>query len=85
MFPRVTSVKAMPGYRLEITFTSGEVGVYDCSPLLTFGVFSEFQDEAYFRLAHVVNGTVAWPNGQDICPDTLYVESRRTKPAGCTG
>ena len=85
MLPRVTSVKAMPGYRLEIAFTGGEVGVYDCRPLLTFGIFGELKDDAYFRQAYVVNGTVAWPNGQDICPDTLYAESRRTKPAGCTG
>ncbi len=85
MFPRVTSVKAMPEYRLELTFTSGEVGIYDCRPLLSFGVFVEFRDEAYFRQARVVNGTVAWPNGQDICPDTLYMDSRRTKPANCMG
>ena len=75
MLPRVKAVKAKPGYQLEITFTTGEVGCYDCSPLLDFGVFSEFKDEGYFRQAQVVNGTVAWPHEQDICPDTLYLDA----------
>ncbi|HUU22658.1 MAG TPA: DUF2442 domain-containing protein [Phycisphaerae bacterium] len=81
MLPRVKAVKAKPHYQLEITFTSGEVGVYDCRPLLTFGVFAELKDVEYFRQVRVVTGTVAWPHEQDICPDTLYLDSRRTAPA----
>ena len=77
MLPRIKTVQAMPGYRLDLVFTSGEIGSYDCRPLLNFGVFAELQDEAYFRSVQVVNGTVAWPHEQDICPDTLYLDSRR--------
>jgi hypothetical protein len=78
MLPRVKTVQAKPGHQLEITFTSGEVGVYDCRPLLGFGVFRELADETYFRQVNVVNGTVAWPHEQDICPDTLYLDCRRS-------
>ena len=77
MLPRIKSVQAKPGHQLDLVFTSGETGSYDCRPLLNFGVFTELQDEAYFRSAQVVNGTVAWPHEQDICPDTLYLDSRR--------
>lgn len=77
MLPRVKEVHAKPGHKLELAFTSGEVGVYDCPPLLKFGVFGELRDEAYFRQVQVVNGTVAWPHEQDICPDTLYLDSDR--------
>ncbi|HUS91809.1 MAG TPA: DUF2442 domain-containing protein [Phycisphaerae bacterium] len=84
MLPRVKAVRARPEFQLGITFTSGEVGVYDCRPLLTFGVFVELKDEGYFRQVHVVNGTVAWPHGQDICPDTLYLDSRRSEPVDTT-
>lgn len=77
MLPRVKSVTPKAGYQLELAFTSGEIGLYDCKPLLNFGVFGELKDEAYFRTVHVVNGTVAWPHEQDICPDTLYLDSRR--------
>jgi hypothetical protein len=77
MNPRVAAVTPTDDYKLEITFTNGEVGLFDCSPLLDFGVFKEFQDIDYFKRAFVEGGTVAWPNEQDICPDTLYAESTK--------
>ena len=80
MNPRVKSVIPRDGYRLSITFTNGERGVYDCSHLLDFGVFRELRDQGYFRQAKAVHGTVAWPHDQDICPDTLYEDSSREQP-----
>jgi hypothetical protein len=85
MLPRVKVVTAKPDYQLEITFTNGEVGIYDCRPLLNFGVFVELKDAAYFRQVQAVNGTVAWPHEQDICPDTLYLDSRRPEHVNMTG
>jgi hypothetical protein len=79
MNPRVTNVRAKAGYRLEITFSNGEVGIYDCQPLLGFGVFKELKDESYFRQARAADGTIVWPNEQDICPDTLYLDSAKPK------
>ena len=29
----------------------------------------------YFRRATVLHSTVTWPHDQDICPDTLYLDS----------
>jgi len=75
--PRVRAVLPKQDYQLEITFSNGEIGVFDCAPLLGFGVFVELQDISYFKQARVEGGTVVWPHEQDICPDTLYEESRR--------
>jgi hypothetical protein len=75
MNPRVKDVCASSDHKLRLTFTNGETGVYDCSGLLNFGVFKELADIRYFAQAKVVDGTVAWPHEQDICPDTLYLES----------
>ncbi len=77
MNPRVKSVVAISGYRLQIGFDNGEEGVYDCSSLLDFGVFRELKDEGYFKQVKVSDGTVVWPHEQDICPDTLYLDSRK--------
>ena len=77
MSPRVKSVIATDDYRLILTFTNGAVGTFD---FLEFGVFREFQNVAYFLSASVVDGTVAWPNEEDICPDTLYEDSLRKSP-----
>jgi hypothetical protein len=79
MNPRVKAVKARDSYKLEILFSSGEVGIYDCTPLLDFGVFTELKDKIYFQQARVASGTVVWPHEQDICPDTLYLDSIKIK------
>lgn len=85
MNPRVTHVTVGNGYELEITFSNGEVRRFDCAPLLDHGVFRELADMDYFRMARAAHGTVIWPNGQDICPDTLYEGSApmlgRAQPA----
>ena len=77
MNPRVRDVVPRADYKLEITFSNGEVGIFDCAHLLNFGVFSELKDAGYFRRVRVEHGTVAWPNEQDICPDTLYLNSTK--------
>jgi hypothetical protein len=77
MNPRVRVVIATDDHRLWLTFTSGEVGIYDCTPLLNFGVFKEFVDIGYFKRVRAENGTVVWPHEQDICPDTLYEDSTK--------
>ncbi len=77
MNPRVKDVKPLADYRLKVKFTNGEIGTYDCRPLLDFGVFRELEDKTYFRKVRVEGGTVVWPHEQDICPDTLYLDSEK--------
>ena len=77
MNPRVEAVVPQNDYKLEITFTNGEVGIFDCAHLLSFGVFKELQDVDYFRQVRAEGGTVVWPHEQDICPDTIYEDSQR--------
>jgi hypothetical protein len=75
MNPRITAVQSMPDHQLLLQFSNGETGTYNCKHLLKFGIFSELQDENYFSKARAEHGTVVWPNDQDICPDTLYLDS----------
>jgi hypothetical protein len=76
MNPRVKEVVPQNDYKLLITFRNGEKKCYDCKPLLDFGVFQEFKDLGYFLMAKAKHGTVVCPHEQDICPDTLYLESK---------
>ena len=73
--PRVSKVTVLERKRLRLRFEDGEERIYDCSGLLDFGVFRELRDETYFRQARVLHGSVVWPHEQDICPDSLYVDS----------
>ena len=79
MNPRVKQVSASNNYKLALVFTNGEHGIYDCSNLLEFGVFKKLKNKNYFNQASVIDGTVVWPHDQDICPDTLYLDSLKEK------
>jgi hypothetical protein len=79
MNPRLKTVTARDDYTLQLVFKNDDKGVYDCSGLLGFGVFEELRDINYFKQASVAFGTVVWPNGQDICPDTLYLTATGKK------
>jgi hypothetical protein len=75
MNPRVKEASATTDYQIELLFTNGERRVYDCRPLLDFGVFRELRDLAYFKKVKVSGETISWPHEQDICPDMLYLDS----------
>jgi hypothetical protein len=75
MNPRVTKVKPIINFQLELTFSNGEEKVLDMKPYLKTGRFSELQNEALFASVTCSLGTIQWQNGLDLCPDTLYEES----------
>ena len=73
---KVTEVKALDNYQLELSFNTGERRVFDVGPYLNKGIFTELRDPSYFRSVRLAFGSVAWPNEQDFGPESLYVESR---------
>lgn len=72
---KVISAQALEGYRLRLTFNDGSVRLFDATPYLKMGIFTELQDPNYFRDFKIAFGTVQWPNEQDFAPETLYSES----------
>jgi hypothetical protein len=75
MNPRVSKVCLLDNYKLRIEFKNGEQKVFDVSPYLKIGVFRELANKELFNTAKENLGSVTWQNGQDLCPDTLYLES----------
>ena len=77
--PRVVSVEVLQGARVRLRFKDGTVGDVDLSHLPSEGpVFERLGDPAYFRRVRVSRtlGTMVWPNGADVAPETLYAEAR---------
>lgn len=72
MNPEVVKAEAIADYRLRLEFANGEVRVFDVSPYLDKGIFTELKDDAYFKRVRVAFGAVEWPNEQDFSKDTLY-------------
>jgi len=65
---------------LEITFSNGKVGVFDCAHLFDFGVFKELRNLDYFRPVRAEGVTAVWLHEKDICPNTLYEDSLKPMP-----
>jgi hypothetical protein len=74
--PRITAVRPLTDFRVELTFSGGVRATLDLRGdiLGHGGVFAEIEDPEFFRLVRVDAdaGTIAWPNGVDLCPDVLY-------------
>lgn len=76
MNPRVKNVIPNNDYTLTITFTNNEVKVFDVKPYLGIGIFKELKEKSLFNSVKPFLGSIQWLNGQDFCPDTLYMESK---------
>ena len=75
MNPRVKNVIPNSDFTLKIEFTNGEIKVFDVKPFLNIGIFKELSDYNKFQNVKPVLGSIQWSGGQDLCPDTLYLES----------
>ena len=76
MLPRVSCVRYIGGYRLELSFTDGLTREIDFESRIIGrgGVFGPLADLEFFRQVQLDSeaGTIVWPNGVDFCPDVLY-------------
>lgn len=70
----VESVEVLEFPKLTVTFNTHEKKIFDVTPYLDKGIFTELQNRDYFKQVKAINGTIEWPNGQDFCPDTLYIK-----------
>lgn len=84
MNPKVIAVHPNPDYTLTLTFTSGEIRSFDVKPYLGIGIFQELQDKGLFNSVRPFLGSIQWKNGQDFCPDTLFLDSVAVKEFSTT-
>jgi hypothetical protein len=76
MNPRVKEVYPLENYQLRLVFTNGEEKIFDTKPYLNNGVFQQLKDPKEFKSVRPFMGSILWNNDIDLCPDTLYLESK---------
>jgi hypothetical protein len=78
---RISKVKVLPGYRLELEFDDGVSGTVDLSEAVGKGVFALWQDPLAFDQVRIgSSGELVWADRIDLCPDALYLKVTGKKP-----
>ena len=74
----VIEARIIKDYTVELVFDDLKRGIVDLRKCLGRGIFKELLDQKKFHQMKVNAelGTICWPNGADIAPDTLYLEAR---------
>lgn len=77
--PMLIEAQVLNGYTVHVRFEDGTIADVDLSYLLDYGgVFAPLRDPAYFAKLRADSeaGTIVWPNGADISPETLYAHAQ---------
>lgn len=78
---KVSKVKVLSGYRLNLEFDDGVSGTVDLSEAVGKGVFGVWRDRRFFEQVHIgSSGELVWGEKVDLCPDALYLKVTGKKP-----
>jgi len=71
----VINARYIKEYLIEVEFSDSKKGIINFKEYaLREGLFRDLDDIGFFRRFEVNKdiGTICWPNGLDIAPETLY-------------
>jgi hypothetical protein len=71
----IVAAQYIDDYRVSVTFENGKKGIIDFSPYVNSGgVFKLLVNKDYFKKFYINEdlGTICWPNGADVAPESLY-------------
>ena len=70
----IVEVRHVRDYIVWLRFQDGTSGEVDIAPSFKGPVFEPLRDIDFFKQVRVDSeiGTIVWPNGADVAPETLY-------------
>lgn len=74
---KIVKIEILEGHKLHLSFSDGRRGTWDAYPLLAGKptiLTTALQQQEEFARAFIENGALAWPNGLELAPWTLYSE-----------
>lgn len=77
---RLTKIKSLEDYKLEVEFVDGTHGFVEMKQLIMSqkaGVFAKLIDVSIFNQVRLEYGAVTWPYEIDLAPDAMYDEIKR--------
>ena len=76
----VQEISIIEPYKLRAKLSNGVEGIFDVSPYLHKGIFTQLQDIEYFQRVRINFCGICWPNGQDFSADTIEYDIKQTTP-----
>ena len=77
---RLSKVKPLANYKLEVEFIDGTHGFVEMLHRVASdkaGVFAALKDVSLFNQVHLEHGVVTWPGEIDLAPDAMHDEIQR--------
>jgi hypothetical protein len=70
----VSAVEVVGAHRLRLRFEDGAEGELDMTGWRWTGVFEPLRNSEFFARVQLDEqlGTIVWPNGADLAPETLH-------------
>ena len=67
----VKSIQYCDRHTFKAVLSNGVEGLFDISPYLDKGIFTELQNDAYCKQVKINFAGICWPHGQDFSADTI--------------
>ena len=69
----VINIEYKHDYVFNVVFDDDVAGDIDFREYIEKGpIFAPLKDMTFFKKATIAGGTISWPNGADVAPETLY-------------
>lgn len=77
---RVSTVEALPLFRLYVRFEDDTDGIVDMAKFLEreCGVFKVLRNVESFNAVYMEHGAVTWPDELDLAPDRMHDELQKS-------
>lgn len=73
--PNISTAELISPSELKIEYENGEIRILDIEKYLISDYFKELKDYSYLCKFQIRKNIIYWPNGQDIAPETIYLDS----------
>lgn len=70
--PVVVRAEYRGDFKVHLVFQDGTEGTVNFEEWLIEPVFQPLRDQDFFQRFFIEAGTLVWPNGADVAPETLY-------------
>ena len=74
---QITAAEAISDSHVRVSFDTGDVAVFDCTPYKKEKYWSSLRQPGDFRQVKAEYGMLCWPHDIDIAPEDVWEDAIR--------